>query len=70
MGNYNDFDLNIKTFRRKKRMKICVLQVFIPAGTPALAEIPAIIPVEGYKPVVVDTADNISFIFRNISASL
>lgn len=43
-------------------MKICVLQVFIPAGTPALAEIPAIIPVEGYKPVVVDTADNISFI--------
>ena len=52
------------------RMKICVLQVFIPAGTPALAEIPAIIPVEGYKPVVVDTADNISFIFRNISASL
>ena len=38
-------------------MKICVLQVFIPAGTPALAEIPAIIPVEGYKPVVVDTAD-------------
>ena len=51
-------------------MKICVLQVFIPAGTPALAEIPAIIPVEGYKPVVVDTADNISFISRNISASL
>ena len=40
-------------------MKICVLQVFIPAETPALAEIPAIIPVEGYKPVVVDTADNI-----------
>lgn len=51
-------------------MKVCVLQVFIPAETPALAEIPAIIPVEGYKPVVVDTADNISFIFRNISASL
>ena len=50
-------------------MKICVLQVFIPAGTPALAEIPAIIPVEGYKPVVVDTADNF-YIQKHICKSV
>ena len=70
MGNYNDFDLNIKNIQTQKEDENLRFTSIYTCETPALAEIPAIIPVEGYKPVVVDTADNISFIFRNISASL